>query len=80
MEAIFIGTTAALFVLGIFFLGTAFGSKVAGRNRAEDTPVEPSEEEKRRLQEDQRAFESLLHYNIDVVYGCSTTDETEEDV
>ena len=77
MEAIFIGTAAALTVLLVFILGVAFGSRTAGRSSSHVDPVFPSEEEKRRQQEDQKAFESLLHYNIDVVYGSSTLEGEE---
>lgn len=69
MESVIIGTVAALVVLGVFLLGVACGIKAAGWKQSGPSPAKATEEETRRLQEDQKAFESLLQYNIDVVYG-----------
>ena len=69
METVIIGTVAALVVLGVFLLGVTCGMKVAGWKQSIPSPEKATEEERRRLQEDQKAFESLLQYNIDVVYG-----------
>lgn len=73
MESIFFGAIGALIVLGPFLLGVAIGMKLLSRKTQSSEPVTrpvaPDEEERRRLLEDQRAFESLLQYNTDVVYG-----------
>lgn len=71
MEAIIIGTIAALIVLCVFLLGAICGAKAANLMRPGSTPAESSEAEKQRMREDQAAFESLLAYNADVVYGTN---------
>lgn len=76
METILIGAVVALLILASFFAGAAVGVKL-GRKMAEPRPSsgsteEPSEEERRRIMEDQRAFEDLLHYNTDIVYKLRT--------
>ena len=75
MESIFLGAIGALIVLGPFLLGVVIGVKTLGKKQQDSAPapLTPDEEERRRLLEDQQAFESLLQYNTDVVYGKSNS-------
>lgn len=72
METIMIGALVALLILVSFFAGVRIGAKLAEKRYPAARPDEPSAEEQRRIMEDQLAFESLLHYNIDDVYGLKS--------
>lgn len=69
METILIGAVVALLILVSFFAGVRIGEKLTKDRQPVVPPTDPSEAENHRLIEDQRAFESLLHYNTDIVYG-----------
>ena len=61
------GAIGALAVLAAFLLGIAAGRKMGGRG----VPHHESEEERLLLHEEQRAFENMLHYNMDTAYGLA---------
>ena len=75
MEFIVYGAIGAIIVLGSFLMGAVFMAKQQDNRKPQDgasaPPAPPAvdEAEKQRFMEDQRAFESLLQYNTDVVYG-----------
>lgn len=72
METIMIGALVALLILVSFFAGVRIGTKLVEGRQPASRPEEPSEEEQRRIMEDQRAFETMLQYNIDDVYGLKS--------
>lgn len=71
MEYIILGAVGAMLVLVPFLLGVVIGMKTLGKKQqgSAPAPLTQDEAEKQRFMEDQRAFESLLQYNTDVVYG-----------
>ena len=68
MGLMLIGAAAMLFLMLFFVLGIIFGAKMT-----KHTPhaAEPSEADLQRFREDQAAFESLLSFSPDVVYGVN---------
>ena len=69
------GALGALVVLLALTLGLMLGWKareMLSRNR---TVCSESDDEKRRAQEEQRAFENMLHYNMDTAYGLNAGTE-----
>lgn len=63
------GAVGAMAVLMAFLLGTAVGKKHCEPTGTGSAGCEENEEEKRRLHEEQQAFENMLHYNMDTAYG-----------
>lgn len=66
------GAAGVLSVLLLLFIGAFIGWKVRIAYEKHNRKVlveQLSEEERSRLIEDQRAFEDMLHYNIDMAYG-----------
>ena len=66
-----IGAAGTLTVLGLLSLGAFLGWKARERF-TQRTVQEFSEEEHRRILEEQRAFEAMLSYNIDTAYGVDS--------
>lgn len=65
------GALSAMAVLGAFLAGFAAGRKACELPARGSAAHEESEEEKRLLHEEQRAFENMLHYNMDTAYGLA---------
>ena len=65
------GALGAFVVLLAAALGGGIGWKlrdILGRHRAAQTE---NDEERHRVMEEQRAFEHMLHYNMDTAYGLN---------
>ena len=71
MIAVLCGAAGALLVLTVLMLGVSVGWNARGRLVRPSAASEESEEERKRIREDQRAFEDMLHYNIDTAYGLN---------
>lgn len=71
MTQFILGMLGALLALLLIGTGAFLGVKVSGRLRATTKPETPEEAERRRLIEDQRAFEAQMRYNADVAYGIA---------
>lgn len=74
MEYLIYGALGVLVVLALLALGIFVGWKANTAFRLHSTRVaaeEASEEERRQLVADQRAFESMLNYNQDTAYGLN---------
>lgn len=69
MIAVFYGAAGAILVLAVLSLGICAGWKARERLGRPAAAQEENEEEQRRFREQQRAFEDMLHYNIDTAYG-----------
>ena len=70
MTYFLLGAAGTLAVLGLVSLGAFCGWKA--RERFQQKAVqEVREEERRRVEEDQRAFNDMLNYNIDTAYGMT---------
>ncbi len=70
MMAVFCGAVGALLVIAVLALGVIIGWKareMPGRRCA----AERNGEEKGRMGEEQRAFEDMLHYNMNTAYGMN---------
>ena len=68
------GAVGAVTVVALIALGVFIGWKANNAFRAHSNRVaaeEASEEERRQLIADQRAFESMLSYNQDTAYGLN---------
>lgn len=76
MAYIFLGALGAVLALLLFGAGVYVGIKGQGRIfeiSAHKTHTEtPAEAERRRLIEDQRAFQTLMNYSPDMAYGFVT--------
>ncbi len=74
MEYLIYGALGTLTVLGLLTLGVFIGWKANNAFRKHSNRVaaeEASEEERRQLIAEQRAFESMLNYNPDTAYGMN---------
>ena len=71
MTQFILGMLGALLALLLIGTGVFLGVKISGRLRAAPKPETPEEAERRRLIEDQRAFEAQMRYNADVAYGIA---------
>ena len=74
MEYLVYGALGTLAVLALLTLGCFIGWKANTAFRQHSTRVaaeEASEEERRQLQAEQRAFENMLNYNQDTAYGLN---------
>lgn len=74
MEYVIYGALGVLAVLGLLALGVFIGWKANSAFRAHSAKVavqEASEEERRQLVAQQRAFESMLNYNVEAAYGMT---------
>lgn len=65
---------ALLLLSGGFFLGWRASAKINDKT-AQREARELSEQERKRLIEDQAAFSQLLNYNADTAYGLQDTPE-----
>ena len=78
------GAVGALVVICLIGIGAVIGWQANNAFRRHSTRVaaeEASEEERRQLIADQRAFETMLNYNQDIAYGTvATVSEMEGDV
>ena len=63
------GALGALAVLAAYWLGIATGRKYAGTPVTGSTADGDNEKERLLLYAEQRAFEDMLHYNMDTAYG-----------
>lgn len=76
MAYIFLGALGAVLALLLFGAGVYVGVKGNGRlfeTAADKVHTETiAEEERRRLIEDQRAFQTLVNYSPDMAYGFVT--------
>ncbi len=70
MKNFFRGAAGTLAVLGLVSLGAFCGWKAKERFQ-QKAVQEVREEERRRVEEDQRAFNDMLNYNIDTAYGMT---------
>ena len=70
MEILY-GALGALMVLLALTLGLALGWKARDLLKIHRTVRTENEEEKRRVWEEQQAFEHMLHYNMDTAYGLN---------
>ena len=67
----FAGAVTALLLVGA---GAALGWGLRGAaQRGRRTAEEPTEQERRRLREEQAAFRSLQNYTVEDAYGVKTT-------
>ena len=72
MVNIILGAVGALAVMLLIALGVFIGWNANNAFRSHSNKVaaeEASEEERRQLLADQRAFEAMLNYNQDTAYG-----------
>ena len=68
------GAIGALVVIALIAIGFVIGWHANNAFRRHSTRVaaeEASEEERRQLIADQRAFETMLNYNQDIAYGIT---------
>lgn len=70
MKNFFHGAAGTLAVLGLVSLGAFCGWKAKERFQKK-TVQEVREEERRRVEEEQRAFGEMLGYNIETAYGMT---------
>ena len=76
MTYVFYGAMGMLAVLGLLAAGTVIGWKAHGAwyERARKAVAEEAtEEERRQIVEQQRAFEGMLNYNLEQAYGMNKT-------
>lgn len=74
MTYVFYGALGMLAVLGLLLGGAALGWRARGawQERTRQAAVkEATEEERRVLAEQQRAFEGMLNYSADQAYGMN---------
>lgn len=74
MTYVLYGAAGILAVLGLLALGGAMGWKIHGvwlDHTRKAVAKEATEEERRLLTEQQRAFEGMLHYNTEQAYGLT---------
>ena len=71
MKNFFRGAAGTLAVLGLVSLGALCGWKAKERFQKKAVQ-EVREEERRRVEEEQRAFGEMLNYNIDTAYGMTS--------
>ena len=74
MANFILGAVGALVVVALIAIGVFVGWQANNAFRAHSTRVaaeEASEEERRQLLAEQRAFESMLNYNQDTAYGLN---------
>lgn len=65
-----IGAAGMLAVLGLLVLGAFLGWRARERFQAKAVQ-EVNEEERRRFEAEQQAFESMLNYNANTAYGMT---------
>jgi len=79
MEIIIAAGIAVLMLLAFVF-GIETGDKISAKRTetprqnietAEFEPLEPSEEQKRRFEEDQKAFAQCMNYSLEKAYGSN---------
>ena len=78
MIGICCGALGALAVLAAYWLGIAAGRKCAGTLVTGSAAGDDNEKEQRLLYAEQRAFEDMLHYNMDTAYGLGDSVALEE--
>ena len=74
MQYLIFGALGTLAVLALLALGVFIGWKANNSFRTHSTRVaaeEASEEERRQLLAEQKAFESMLNYNPETAYGMN---------
>lgn len=74
MTYVIYGALGMLAVLGLLVGGAAIGWRARGawQERARQAVAkEATEEERRQLMEQQRAFEGMLNYNVEQAYGMN---------
>ena len=74
MQYLIYGALGTLAVLALLTLGVFIGWKANNSFRIHSTRVaaeEASEEERRQLLAEQKAFESMLNYNPETAYGMT---------
>lgn len=70
MTYFLLGAAGTLAVLGLLSLGAFCGWKARERFTAK-AAQEVREEERRRVEEEQRAFGEMLNYNVNKAYGMT---------
>lgn len=75
MSFFLLGAAGMLAVLGLLSLGAFLGWKARGKFRP-PSAQEISEEERRRFEAEQQAFQSIMGYNADTAYGMNRGTDT----
>lgn len=74
------GMAGAMVAIGLFVFGFYAGWRLRGkaeRTQPAEVPQE-AEQERKRLLEQQRAFQQLIHYNSGVAYGMERSGGDEQ--
>lgn len=74
MTYVLCGALGVLIVLGLFAVGLLAGWKVHAvwrEHACKSVAEEATEEQRKQLEAEQRAFEGMLNYNIEQAYGMS---------
>lgn len=74
MTYVIYGALGMLAVLGLLAAGAAIGWKARGawqEHARKAVAKEATEEERKQLAEEQRAFEGMLNYNLEQAYGMN---------
>ena len=69
-----LGALGALAVMGVLVLGAIIGWKAHARFAAPKV-APPTTDERRKLEEENKAFQQLMQYNADVAYGLHSVEE-----
>lgn len=70
MIALLFGAVGAAAVIALVTFGICVGWTIRGRC-GKSSAAEETREEQRLVREEQRAFEDMLHYNMDTAYGMN---------